>query len=53
MLLPVGYDDPTNAAKHYPVLYLADGQNVFDPATSVFGPSEWRVDETVAQPCAN
>ena len=49
VLLPAGYDDPKNAAKHYPVLYMADGQNVFDPATSVFGPSEWRVDETVAR----
>jgi predicted alpha/beta superfamily hydrolase len=49
VLLPAGYDAPENSAKRYAVLYLADGQNLFDPATSVFGPSEWRVDETVAQ----
>ena len=49
VLLPAGYDDPKNSAKHYPVLYMADGQNIFDPATSVFGPTEWRADETVAQ----
>src|SRR5712672_1192765 len=31
--------------KSYPVLYLHDGQNVFDEATS-FGGVEWGVDET-------
>lgn len=30
--------------KHFPVLYLQDGQNVFDPATSSFG-YDWRFDE--------
>jgi predicted alpha/beta superfamily hydrolase len=49
VLLPDGYDAPENRDRHYPVLYLADGQNLFDPATSVFGPSEWQVDETVHQ----
>ncbi len=32
--LPPGYDDPKNADRRYPVLYLHDGQNVFDSATS-------------------
>jgi predicted alpha/beta superfamily hydrolase len=40
--LPPGYKP--RAARRYPVLYLQDGQNVFDKATS-FG-EEWRVDET-------
>lgn len=40
--LPPGYQ--TQAARRYPVLYLHDGQNVFDRATSVG--EEWRVDET-------
>ena len=40
--LPPGYDPPH--AVRYPTLYLHDGQNVFDQATS-FG-EEWRVDET-------
>src|SRR5262250_2684228 len=31
--------------RRYPVLYLQDGQNVFDAATS-FGGIEWGVDET-------
>jgi predicted alpha/beta superfamily hydrolase len=40
--LPPGYDART--ARRYPTLYLHDGQNVFDKATSVG--EEWRVDET-------
>lgn len=40
--LPPGYD--AGAARRYPVLYLHDGQNVFDKATSVG--EEWGVDET-------
>jgi predicted alpha/beta superfamily hydrolase len=43
--LPPGYD--TSTADRYPVLYLHDGQNVFDQATS-FG-DEWRVDETAQE----
>ena len=39
---PPGYD--ADQARRYPVLYLHDGQNVFDQATSVG--QEWRVDET-------
>jgi len=40
--LPPGYD-PESAVR-YPVLYLHDGQNVFDRVTSVG--QEWHVDET-------
>lgn len=43
--LPPGYDDPANAARHYPVLYLNDGQNLFEASTSFTG-VEWQVDET-------
>src|SRR5687768_2763824 len=39
---PPGYD--ADRARRYPVLYLHDGQNIFDQATSVG--QEWRVDET-------
>lgn len=35
--------DYNGSEKHYPVLYLLDGQNVFDDATSFSG--EWGVDE--------
>jgi len=41
--LPPNYD--TAKRKRYPVLYMHDGQNIFDPATSAFG-NEWRIDET-------
>jgi predicted alpha/beta superfamily hydrolase len=40
--LPPGYDSET--ADRYPVLYLHDGQNVFDRATSIG--DEWHVDES-------
>ena len=30
VLLPPGYDAPENAARKYPVLYLLDGQTLFD-----------------------
>ena len=43
--LPPAYDQAT--ADRYPVLYLHDGQNVFDQATS-FG-EEWHVDETAQE----
>lgn len=33
--------------RRYPVLYMHDGQNLFDPATSFAG--EWGVDETMEQ----
>jgi enterochelin esterase-like enzyme len=47
VLLPPGYDAPANRERRYPVLYLNDGQNLFDPSTSTFNALEWRVDETV------
>src|SRR5829696_9076945 len=49
VLLPRGYDEPVNRKRRYPVLYLNDGQNLFDASTSVFNPLEWRVDETLAR----
>jgi predicted alpha/beta superfamily hydrolase len=33
-----------NPERHFPVLYLHDGQNIFDPAASSFG-YDWRFDE--------
>jgi len=40
--LPPGYE--TSGAR-YPVFYLQDGQNLFDPATA-FGGNDWRADIT-------
>jgi predicted alpha/beta superfamily hydrolase len=45
VLVPANYFSPHNAHRSYPVLYLQDGQNLFDEATSPKG--EWHVDETV------
>ncbi|MEP7066077.1 MAG: alpha/beta hydrolase-fold protein [Gemmatimonadota bacterium] len=39
--LPPGYDDVLE--RRYPVLYMQDGQNLFDDATSFSG--EWHLDE--------
>ncbi len=43
--LPPGYDDAQAAGRLYPVLYLNDGQNLFESSTSFTG-VEWQVDET-------
>ena len=45
--LPAGYDDPANSSKQYPVLYLLDGQALFDHCTAPGQANEWRVDETL------
>lgn len=38
--LPIGY---ASSRQRYPVMYMLDGQNLFDEATAAFG--EWGVDE--------
>ena len=43
--LPPGYSAPENQARHYPVFYLNDGQNLFDPATAYIG-VDWQADES-------
>jgi len=47
ILLPAGYSLPANRKRRYSVLYLNDGQNLFDVCISIFNREEWRVDETV------
>jgi predicted alpha/beta superfamily hydrolase len=42
LLLPLDYE---TSGKSYPVLYMHDGQNLFDIATSFAG--EWEVDESL------
>jgi len=42
LYLPPGY---ATSGKRYPVLYMHDGQNLFDVASAFSG--EWRVDETL------
>lgn len=40
--LPPSY---AGTGRHYPVIYMHDGQNLFDPSASFAG--EWRVDDTL------
>lgn len=47
VLLPEGYGDAANKDRRYPVLYLLDGQNVFDACLSDVSHHEWSADETV------
>jgi predicted alpha/beta superfamily hydrolase len=44
--LPPGYE--TDADRRYPVLYMHDGQNLFDPKTS-YGGVDWGVDEAMTR----
>jgi len=47
VLLPPGYDAAENHARRYPVLYMLDGQNLFDACLSDVSHHEWGFDETV------
>ncbi|NYF88157.1 alpha/beta hydrolase-fold protein [Tunturiibacter empetritectus] len=51
--LPSGYSGSTAPAKRYPVLYLFDGQFLFDRCTSQPFPDEWHVDEALTDLIAN
>jgi predicted alpha/beta superfamily hydrolase len=44
--LPPRYD--ADKTRRYPVIYMHDGQNIFDPATSAFG-VDWSIDETAEE----
>lgn len=45
--LPPGYASPANAMRRYPVLYMLDGQILFDDCRG--GVPEWHVDETLTR----
>jgi enamine deaminase RidA (YjgF/YER057c/UK114 family) len=45
VFLPPGYREGN---RRYPVLYMHDGQNLFDPATGFAG-QEWHLDEVASQ----
>jgi predicted alpha/beta superfamily hydrolase len=44
--LPPRYGEGGDGGRRYPVLYLQDGQNVFDGATAFIAGKEWQADET-------
>jgi enterochelin esterase-like enzyme len=45
--LPTGYEEQSKAGKKYAVLYMHDGQMLFD-TTITWNKQEWRVDETIS-----
>jgi enterochelin esterase-like enzyme len=45
---PPGYADQASKGVSYPVLYIFDGQNIFDVCTS-YGHKEWQIDETLTR----
>ncbi len=47
--LPPGYSDEASQGRRYPVLYMLDGQNLFDACTAFNGKDEWRIDETLTR----
>ena len=49
VLVPPGYDEAGNRSRRYPVLYMLDGQNLFDACLSDVSHTEWGVDETVGR----
>jgi predicted alpha/beta superfamily hydrolase len=46
--LPPCYEARENEVRRYPVFYLNDGQNLFDPATAYAG-VDWQVNQTLAR----
>jgi predicted alpha/beta superfamily hydrolase len=49
VFLPPGYKDAGNRDRLYPVLYMFDGQNLFDACLAYDHVHEWQVDETVTR----
>jgi len=47
--LPPGYAAATAAGTRYPVLYMHDGQNLYDPETSLSSHVDWGIDETLTR----
>jgi enterochelin esterase-like enzyme len=45
--LPPGYDAPDAATLKYPVLFMHDGQNVWDNHTCCFGHTGWEINVTL------
>jgi len=49
VFLPPGYGDAANRERSYPVLYMFDGQNLFDACLAFDHVHEWQMDETVTR----
>lgn len=51
--LPRGYGAPANAARRYPVVFMHDGQNIFDDHDCCFGHTGWEVNVTLDERIAS
>jgi predicted alpha/beta superfamily hydrolase len=51
VFVPPGYDDEQQ--RRYPVLYMHDGQNLFDPETAYVPGKHWRLGETANERIEN
>ncbi|MEO8843115.1 MAG: alpha/beta hydrolase-fold protein [Kofleriaceae bacterium] len=51
--LPPAYDAPENGARAYPVLFMHDGQNVWDDHDCCFGHTGWEINVTLDSEIAN
>jgi predicted alpha/beta superfamily hydrolase len=47
--LPPGYEGVRTSVSNYPVLYMHDGQNLFEPETAFNKGEHWRVGETAGE----
>jgi len=47
VLLPPDYYEKENKNTRYKVLYMNDGQDLFDSKTSLYFSSEWQIDESI------
>ena len=45
--LPPGYDAPASGDRRYPVLFMHDGQNIFDDHHCCFGHTGWELNVTL------
>ncbi|MFT3693421.1 MAG: alpha/beta hydrolase-fold protein [Kofleriaceae bacterium] len=45
--LPAGYYAPANASKTYPVMFMFDGQNIWDDHDCCFGHTGWEINITL------
>ena len=50
LYLPPGYDE--HGERRYPVLYMQDGQNLYDPRIA-FGGNPWRIDDAADRAIGN
>ena len=51
--LPAGYHSPAMADQQFPVLFMHDGQNIFDDTDCCFGHTGWEVNRAIDEQVAD